>query len=52
MSIGACDIHESQYLDDRSFGTAPTEASTDVSDIDDITNAEDEFDYASTLDDD
>ena len=52
MAIGACDVNESPYLDDASIGTEPTEASTDVSDIDATSEAEDEIDYASILDDD
>ena len=52
MSIEACDTHESQCLDDASFGTVPTEVSTDVSDMDDMMNKEDEFDHATMLDDD
>ena len=50
--MGVCGVHESQHLDYASFGTVPTKVSTDASDTDEMINAENEFDYATVLDDD
>ena len=52
MLIGVCDMRDSQHLNDVSISAAPTEASTDVSDTDEIMNVDDDVHYASMLEDD
>ena len=53
MSIGSCNMHNSQYLEDASICTAATEASSYVSDTEDITSEKSvDNDYDTILDDD
>ena len=52
MLIGAYDMRDSQHLNDVSIGAAPTEASTNVLDTDEMMNVDDDVHYASKLEDD